>query len=78
MDLIAVEEREQGHAHFLDLDMQAEPISLRGHYTTYKVEFRPYRKPGNAYAYIPFNSFHGRHVFSRLDHRGDTQTLDSQ
>ena len=22
-----------------------------------------YRKPGNAYAYIPFNSFHGRHTF---------------
>jgi hypothetical protein len=27
------------------------------------VIFRPYRKPGNAYAYIPFNSFHGRHTF---------------
>ena len=31
--------------------------------TTFKVIFRPYRKPGNAYAYIPFNSFHGRHTF---------------
>ena len=31
--------------------------------TTVRVLFRPYRKPGNAYAYIPFNSFHGRHTF---------------
>jgi hypothetical protein len=30
---------------------------------TSKIVFRPYRKPGNAYAYIPFNSFHGRHIF---------------
>ena len=28
-----------------------------------KVIFRPFRKPGNAHAYIPFNSFHGRHIF---------------
>jgi hypothetical protein len=25
--------------------------------------FKPYRKPGNAHAYIPFTSFHARHTF---------------
>jgi hypothetical protein len=29
----------------------------------FRVTFRPYRKPGNAYAYIPFNAFHGCHAF---------------
>jgi hypothetical protein len=27
------------------------------------VAFKPYRKPGNAHAYIPFTSFHARHTF---------------
>ena len=30
---------------------------------TVRILLRPYHKPGNAYAYIPFNSFHGRHTF---------------
>lgn len=63
-DPIVVAEREHGQVHFLDLDMWAEPVANAGRTsTTHRVLFRPYRKPGNAYAYIPFNSFHGRHIF---------------
>ena len=62
-DPVAVEEREYGQVHFLDLDMWAVPGSGAGKTDTFRVMFRPYRKPGNAYAYIPFSSFHGRHVF---------------
>ncbi len=29
----------------------------------YGLAFRPYQKPGNAHAYIPFTSFHARHTF---------------
>ena len=47
---------------FLDLDMTLQRRRTRID-TTVRVLFRPYRKPGNAYAYIPFNSFHGRHTF---------------
>ena len=43
-------------ANFLDLDMNLQRVRTR-------IIFRPYRKPGNAYAYIPFTSFHGRHTF---------------
>ena len=30
---------------------------------TIRVLFLPYSKPDNAYAYIPFTSFHGCHTF---------------
>ena len=59
MDPIAVEAHEHERAVFLDLDMQVKFTSVSQRFgTTFKVIFRPYRKPGNAYAYIPFNSFH--------------------
>jgi hypothetical protein len=63
-DPTVVKEREHGQVHFMDLDMWVKYVSaaLRTD-TNFRVLFRPYRKPGNAYAYIPFNSFHGRHVF---------------
>ena len=44
--------------NFMDLD-----LALKRERTRTLVSFRPYRKPGNAYAYIPFTSFHGRHTF---------------
>jgi hypothetical protein len=47
---------------FLDLDMSLQSVRARTG-TTLQVQFRPYHKPGNAFAYIPFNSFHGRHTF---------------
>jgi hypothetical protein len=63
-DPMVVKEREHGQVHFLDLDMWVKYVSVaRRTDTIFRVLFRPYRKPGNAYAYIPFNSFHGRHVF---------------
>ena len=63
-DPIVVAVREHGKVHFLDLDMWAEQVANAGRTsTTHRVMFRPYCKPGNAYAYIPFNSFHGRHIF---------------
>ena len=48
--------------NYLDLDMSLQLVRTRGG-ATRRVLFRPYHKPGNAYAYIPFNSFHGRHTF---------------
>jgi hypothetical protein len=64
MDPAVVKATSHATVHFLDLDMSLEHGSdCLGADTTFRVTFRPYRKPGNAYAYIPFNSFHGRHVF---------------
>ncbi len=48
--------------NFLDLDLSLQRIMTRRG-TLITVLLRPYRKPGNAYAYIPFTSFHGRHTF---------------
>ena len=28
-----------------------------------RFEFKVYRKPGNAFAYLPYGSYHARHVF---------------
>ena len=59
--LMVTSERHQ-RVNYLDLDLAR---SLRGtrKARTFQISIRPYRKPGNAYAYIPFNSFHGRHTF---------------
>ena len=62
-DPVVVKERERGQVHFLDLDMWVKYTTAALTDTTFRVLFRPYRKPGNAYAYIPFNSFHGRYIF---------------
>jgi len=57
--------RKHDQVDFLDLDMRVEHCfsNEKMAMDTSKIVFRPYRKPGNAYAYIPFNSFHGRHTF---------------
>ena len=59
-EVVTVKRHEQ--VNFLDLDMTLQRVRTRIG-TTVRVLFRPYRKPGNAYAYIPFTSFHGRHTF---------------
>ena len=51
--------KRHGQVNFLDLDMSLQRVMARTG-ATIRVLFRPYRKPGNAYAYIPFTSFHGR------------------
>jgi hypothetical protein len=38
------------------MDMNLQRVGTR-------IISRPYRKPGNAYAYIPFTSFHVHHAF---------------
>jgi len=55
-------EKRHDQVNYLDLDMSLQRVRTRIG-TTIRVLFRPYRKPGNAYAYIPFTSFHGRHTF---------------
>ena len=65
MDPVAVDEFDHGQAVFLDLNMILEYVTVtasRRFDTTFGVILRPYRKPGKAYAYIPFKSFHRRHV----------------
>ena len=61
---VMVEAKRHTQVNFLDLAMSVErgPAATRMN-TTIGVTFRPYRKPGNAYAYLPFTSFHGRHTF---------------
>ena len=44
----------------LDISLQMEDGQAG---TSIRVLLRPYHKPGNTYAYLPFNSFHGRHTF---------------
>jgi hypothetical protein len=46
---------------FLDLDIQVVTCSGSSEFA-----FRLYRKPGNAYAYLPYGSYHARHVFRGL------------
>jgi hypothetical protein len=57
MDSIVVGEFDHGQAVFLDLDMSLEYVTAsRWFGTTFRVILRPFRKPGNTYAYIPFQS----------------------
>ena len=58
--LVTAKRHEQ--VNYLDLDMSLQLVRTWGG-ATIRVLFRPYHKPGNAYAYIPFTSFHGRHTF---------------
>ena len=44
--------------NFLDLDIEF----IRSHGSA-TFAFKVYRKPGNAYAYLPYGSYHARHVF---------------
>ena len=57
-----VEAKHHEQVNYLDLGMSLQRVRTREG-ATIRVLFRPYRKPGNAYAYIPFTSFHGRHIF---------------
>ena len=52
-------------AEFLDLDISVERSrpATRTKVSDWQLKFRPYRKPGNAHAYLPFTSFHARHTF---------------
>ncbi len=64
MDPVAVDEFDHGQAVFLDLNTSLEYVTASRRFnTTFGVILQPYQKPGNAYAYIPFKSFHGQHVF---------------
>ena len=58
--LVAIQQHNQ--LNFLDLDIS---LSRKVTKTGNKIKdvLRPYCKPGNSYAYIPFTSFHGWHTF---------------
>ena len=62
VDPLKVTARRHAQVNFLDLDMTLGREKTRMG-DTVRILLRPYRKPGNAYAYVPFNSFHGRHIF---------------
>ena len=61
VDPLIVAATDHTQVNYLDLDMKLKTESLSG--KGFKVIFSPFRKPGNAYAYIPFSSFHARHTF---------------
>jgi hypothetical protein len=63
VDPILVTARRHRQVVFLDLDMTLQLERTPMGTTETRVTFSPYRKPGNAYAYIPYSSFHGRHTF---------------
>jgi hypothetical protein len=48
------------HVNFLDLDINI----VRSEISTY-FNFKVYRKPGSAYAYLSYGSYHARHIFRR-------------
>ena len=62
VDPVMVTAKRHAQVNYLDLDMALHRM-MKTRIDTIRVLFRPYRKPGNAYAYIPFTSFHGRHTF---------------
>ena len=43
--------------------MERSRPASRTKISDWQLKFRPYRKPGNAHAYLPFTSFHARHTF---------------
>ncbi len=57
-DPIALDEFDHGLAAVLDLDMSLKYVTASREFGT-RVILRPYQKPGNTSAYIPFNFFHG-------------------
>ena len=60
VDPSVVMAKRHGQVNYLDLDnvdMSLQCVRSRTG-ATIRVLFRPYRKPGNAYAYIPFTFFH--------------------
>ena len=61
-DPSVVKAKRNERVNFLNLDMSLRCVEGRTG-TTIRVMLSPFHKPGNAYAYIPFSSFHGRHTF---------------
>ena len=61
VDPMIVDAVDHTQVNYLDLDMSLKADIVTGN--GFKIIFSPFRKPGNAYAYIPFNSFHARHTF---------------
>ena len=62
LDPAVVAAKRHDRAEFLDLDISVERSQVATR-TDLKLRFRPFRKPGNAHAYLPFTSFHARHTF---------------
>jgi hypothetical protein len=52
------------HLEWSNLSTSAVFMDLSLRLSGRKVEFEVYSKPGNAYAYLPYNSFHSKHIFS--------------
>jgi hypothetical protein len=61
VDPMIVDAVDHTQVNYLDPDMSLKADIVTGN--GFKSIFSPFRKPGNAYAYIPFNSFHARHTF---------------
>ena len=62
LDPAVVAAKRHDRAEFLDLDISVERSQVATR-TDLKLRFRPFRKPCNAHAYLPFTSFHARHTF---------------
>ena len=66
LDPAVVAAKREGRAEFLDLDICVERSQAATRTDSWQLKFRPFRKPGNAHAYLPFTSFHARHTFRGL------------
>ncbi len=69
------DQHQHQHQHrqvkFLDLD-----ITVVYSFGSADFAFKVYRKPGTAYAYLPYGSYHPRHVF-RAWLKADAQAADA-
>jgi len=63
LDPAVVAAKREDRAEFLDLDICVERSQAATRTDSWQLKFRPFRKPGNAHAYLPFTSFHARHTF---------------
>ena len=63
LDPAVVAAKRDDRAEFLDLDISVEQSQVATRTGIWHFKFQPFRKPGNAHAYLPITSFNARHTF---------------
>ena len=57
------DQHQHSRVNFLDLDISITRLSGMAEFAFKVFAFKVYRKPGSAFAYLPYGSYHARHVF---------------
>jgi len=63
LDPAVVAAKRDDRAKCPDINISVEQSRVATRTGFWHFYFRPFRKPGNAHAYLPFTSFHARHTF---------------